>query len=115
MSIYYIPDTELNLLHALIVPRILQARIMEWVVISSSRESSGPKDWICVSFVFCIVGGFFTHWAIGEANYRLHTSFQNCKMTYFLGLLFSSENKENFKIYISFLCCTRKHLMCFFY
>ena len=36
---------------------IFQAKIMEWVAISSSRGSSPPRDWIHVS---CIAGRFFT-------------------------------------------------------
>ena len=36
---------------------ILQARILEWVAISFSRESSQSRDWMLVS---CIVSGFFT-------------------------------------------------------
>ena len=36
---------------------ILQARILEWVAMPSSRESSQPRDWTRVS---CIAGGFFT-------------------------------------------------------
>ena len=36
---------------------ILQARILDWVAISSSRGSSHPKDCTQVS---CIAGGFFT-------------------------------------------------------
>ena len=32
----------------------LQARILEWVAISSSKGSSQPRDGICVSFVSCI-------------------------------------------------------------
>ena len=39
------------------VHEILQARILEWVVVSSSRGSSWPRDWTCVSWV---TGGFFT-------------------------------------------------------
>jgi len=34
---------------------ILQARILEWVAVSSSRGSSQPKDWTCISYVSCIV------------------------------------------------------------
>ena len=45
------------------VHRILQARILEWVAISFSRESSWPRDWIWVS---CIAGRFFTIWATRE-------------------------------------------------
>ena len=33
---------------------IFQARILEWVAISSSRGSSWPRDWTCISCVFCI-------------------------------------------------------------
>ena len=43
---------------------ILQARILEWVAISSSRESSQPRDRTHVS---SIAGGFFTVWATREA------------------------------------------------
>ena len=36
---------------------ILQARILEWVAMPSSRGSSLPKDWTGIS---CVAGGFFT-------------------------------------------------------
>ena len=39
---------------------ILQARILEWVDISSSKGSSWPRDWTRVS---CIAGRFLTIWA----------------------------------------------------
>ena len=42
---------------------ILQARILEWVAIPFSRESSWSRDWTWVS---CITDGFFTPWAIRE-------------------------------------------------
>ena len=42
---------------------ILQARILEWVVMSSSRGSSQPRDWTQVS---CVAGVFFTIWATRE-------------------------------------------------
>ena len=32
----------------------LQTRIMEWVAISSSKASSGPRDQTCVSCISCI-------------------------------------------------------------
>ena len=47
----------------LFCPWILQARILEWVIIPFSRESSGPNDWTQVS---CISGRFFTIWATRE-------------------------------------------------
>ena len=36
---------------------IFQAKIMKWVAIFSSRRTSWPRDWTCVS---CIASGFFT-------------------------------------------------------
>ena len=45
---------------------ILQARILEWVAIPSSRGSSRPKDQTQVS---CIARGFFTVWASREAPF----------------------------------------------
>ena len=36
---------------------ILKAEVLTWVAMPSSRESSEPTDWICVSWVSC---GFFT-------------------------------------------------------
>ena len=43
---------------------ILQATILEWVAISSSRGSSRPRDWTSVS---CIAGRLLYHWATREA------------------------------------------------
>ena len=40
--------------------------MLEWVFMHSSRASSQLRDWTQVSCVSCIVGGFFTCWAIGE-------------------------------------------------
>ena len=44
---------------------IFQARILEWVAISSSRRSSQPRDWTQVSR---IVGRRFTVWATREVH-----------------------------------------------
>ena len=79
---------------------ILQARILAWVAVPFSRESSEPRDWTQVSRISggfftsfptewvaypfsrgsswprnwtrasCIAGGFFTSWAIREAQCR---------------------------------------------
>ena len=48
---------------------ILQARILEWVAISSSGGSSWPKDWTRVSCVSCTADRFCTprHWG---SNHR---------------------------------------------
>ena len=44
---------------------VLQARILEWVAMPSSRGSSQPRDQTQVSH---IAGGFFTVWATREAQ-----------------------------------------------
>ena len=43
----------------LLCPWILQARILEWAAMPSSRESSRPLDPTQVSWVSCIAGGSF--------------------------------------------------------
>ena len=46
---------------------IFQARILEWIAISSLLQRIFPTQyWTCISSVSCIAGGFFTWWAIGE-------------------------------------------------
>ena len=50
--------------HGSSVHGILQARILEWVVISSSRGTSQPRDWTQVSY---LIGRFFTVWVTREA------------------------------------------------
>ena len=53
-------------------PPGIQARTMEWVVISFSRESSRPRDPTYVSYVSCILaGGFLPISATWEAPYLL--------------------------------------------
>ena len=49
---------------------ILQARILAWVAISSSRGSSPPRDWTCI---FCIGRKILYHWATesGKSNWIL--------------------------------------------
>ena len=44
---------------------ILQPRILEWVVMPSSRGTSWPRDWTHISW---IAGGFLYHWATREAQ-----------------------------------------------
>ena len=50
------------------VHEIFQARILEWVAYPFSRRSSWPRNWTGVS---CITGGFFTSWAIREAQIKM--------------------------------------------
>ena len=39
---------------------VFQARILEWVAISSSKASSWLRDWTLGFSVFCVASGFFT-------------------------------------------------------
>ena len=50
------------------VHRILQSRILQWVVISFSRESSWPKDWNHVSCLLCWQQILY-HWATWKPIY----------------------------------------------
>ena len=47
---------------------IFQARILEWVAMSSSRGSSWPRDWIDSSFLFFMAGRFFPTVPPGKSN-----------------------------------------------
>ena len=47
---------------------ILQARILEWVAMSSSRRSSWPRDWICNSCVSCISRQLLYHWGFPRGS-----------------------------------------------
>ena len=53
------------------VPGILQARILEWIAVPSSRGSSRSRDRTHVSYVSCIAGGFFKH--LLNTPYMMHT------------------------------------------
>ena len=50
---------------------ILQGRILEWIAVPFSRGFSWPMDGTCISYISCIAGGFFTHWATWEAHLLL--------------------------------------------
>ena len=50
---------------------ILQARILGWVAISSSRGSSWPRDWTQVSCISCTGRWILYHWVTWEVPYCL--------------------------------------------
>ena len=50
------------------VQGVFQARIQEWIAISSSRGSSWPGDWTHVSCVSFTAGGFFTSESQGKPS-----------------------------------------------
>ena len=62
---------------------VLQARILEWVAMPSSRGSPWPRDWTCVSFDSCIAGGFFTTELLGKPpnNPNMHKLPQESVLT----------------------------------
>ena len=49
------------------IHEISQARILERVAVSSSRGSSQPRDWTCVSLFAALAGSLYC-WATGEAH-----------------------------------------------
>ena len=60
---------------------ISQVRILEWVAISFSRESSWPRGRTHVS---CIVGRFFTIWATGKPWLHPHFYWNHSNLLVFL-------------------------------
>ena len=80
-------------------------RIVEWIVMPSSRGSSQLRDWTHISWVSCIAGEFFTHWDTWEVprkhspcNYYFYipvkimniSDHKSSKLHYFSGI-FSSQ------------------------
>ena len=59
---------------------ILQARILEWVAMPSSRGSSWPRDQTHVSCIFCIAGRFFTTESLGKPRKTSKWESDECKM-----------------------------------
>ena len=58
---------------------IIQARILEWVVISYSRGSSWPRDWTCVCCISCIGRQILYHCTNWETRYKLTINYQKTK------------------------------------
>ena len=62
------------------VPGILQARILEWVAMPSSRVSSQPKDQTCITMSAILAVGFFINSATWEARHRISITFLSCQV-----------------------------------
>ena len=56
------------------VQGILQARILEWVAISFSMGSLGPRDWTSISWVSWMDRQIIYHWAMWETDYSFFES-----------------------------------------
>ena len=54
---------------------IFQARVLDWVAISSSRGSSQRRDWTRVSYIFCTGRCILCHWATGKPLVRIAPKF----------------------------------------
>ena len=54
---------------------IFQAGKMKWVAISSSRGSSWPMDWTCVSCISCIGRQILYHWATWEVREFIYVNY----------------------------------------
>ena len=78
---------------------ILQAGIVGWVAMPSSRGSSWPRDWSWVHWVSCTAGGFFTAEPWGSPGYRVPKAL-------YISLHFTSVQgeKEMFPIQLRPLC-----------
>ena len=61
---------------------ILQARLLEWVAMPSSRGSSWSRDQTHVSCGYCIAGGFFTAEPPGKLHISQKTSEFNSSIVY---------------------------------
>ena len=106
---------------------ILQARVLEWIAMPSSRGSSTPKDRTWVS---CMAGRFFTIWATREApcqeklKYVCLSSINHCPFNFqtqpgTLRKTFSSpahgwEENPVSRAPGSHFCCNRSKLFVFY-
>jgi len=59
------------------VPGILQARILEWIAVPSSRGASQPRDRTCVSKVSCV--GKITWIEVSSGAAKIHAKALFCR------------------------------------
>ena len=68
---------------------ILQARILEWVAMPSSRGSSPPRDETCISYVSCISRRVLYHWChLGSPHITSYAPKCPCHHSHWLFLNF---------------------------
>ena len=82
------------------VYEILQARILEWVAMPSSRRSSQLRNWTQVS---CITGRFFNVWATREAC-KKNEAVPIAATWMDLGFVILSEVRKRDKYHIPLIC-----------
>ena len=85
-STYNVPACTLSCVQLFVTPRSVarQARILEWVAISSSRESSLPKDQTHTSCIPWTGSWILYHWAIGETRNLLRLFTDGVKKSLFV-------------------------------
>ena len=86
---------------------ILQARILEWVVMPSFRESSRPRDWIHVSCVSCTEDKFFTTEPSGKSSINLHAWFLSQCHIFLITIVLQCSLKLGSMISLDLYFCTR--------
>ena len=81
---------------------ILQARILKWVAMSSSRGSFPPRGRNCISCSSCIAGGFFTTEPPGKP---LYVAFQSLSHVWFFVTPWAAARQASlsFTVSLSFL------------
>ena len=80
---------------------ILQARILAWVSISSSRGSSRPRDWTCVSWSPALASRFFTT-VLPEKTSATAQSYLNSSVSLFPGFFIYEHPHLSFYDFICF-------------
>ena len=63
---------------------ILQVKILDEVAMPSSRVSSWPRDWTCISWISSIAGRFFIAEPPGKPKYKVYTDIYIYTYTYIL-------------------------------
>ena len=85
-----------------VVPGILQAIILEWIIIPFSRESFWPRSWTQVSHIASI---FFTVWA-REPRWHKYTPFSPWEVKLFPRVFSSVQSLNRVRIYNPMDCST---------
>ena len=77
---------------------ILQARILEWVAMPSSRGSSRPRDRTCVSCSSCTAGRFFTAKPLGKPSDAPFSSVQSLSHVWLFETLWTAAPQASLSI-----------------